>query len=142
MLPPEQHFETPINDYPAMSMHFTNLQQGQQMINDTLHRHEQWQNHIDDRFRAAGTVAAPGGPAVQTAIPWTTAHVDWVGVPNRPDGVPTTTSTILLSSATCSLGESPHKVRTFSPLYILYHLSLVFIPVFTFQYLNSIIKLE
>jgi len=25
MPPPEQHFETPINDYPVMSMHFTNL---------------------------------------------------------------------------------------------------------------------
>ena len=51
MRPPEQHFRAPTNDYPAMSLHLTNLQQGQQAMNDTLRRHEQWQHHIDDRFQ-------------------------------------------------------------------------------------------
>jgi len=51
MPPPEQHFGTPINDYLAISLHLTNLQQGQQTMNDTLHRHEQWQHHIDGSFQ-------------------------------------------------------------------------------------------
>jgi len=39
MPPPEQHFRASVNDYPAMSLHLANLQQGQQAMNDTLHRH-------------------------------------------------------------------------------------------------------
>jgi len=51
MPPPEQHFWTPINDYPAMSLNLANLQYGQQAMKDTLRRHELWQHHIDDRFQ-------------------------------------------------------------------------------------------
>jgi hypothetical protein len=50
MRPPKQHFGTPINDYPAMSLHLINLQQGPQAMSNTLRRHEQWQHHIDDGF--------------------------------------------------------------------------------------------
>jgi hypothetical protein len=47
----EQYFGASFNDYSAMSLHLTNLQQGQQAMNDTLRRHEQWKHHIDDRFQ-------------------------------------------------------------------------------------------
>jgi hypothetical protein len=51
MCPHEQHFGASINDYLAMSLHLINLQQGQQAMNDTLRRHEQWPHHIDDTFQ-------------------------------------------------------------------------------------------
>jgi len=41
MRPPEQHLGASVNDYPAISLHLANLQQGQQAMNDTLRRHEQ-----------------------------------------------------------------------------------------------------
>jgi len=61
-------------------------------------------------------VAAPGGPAVQTTTSRTVAHADWVVVPYRANGIPTTASTTLLSLATFSIGGSPHKVSTSLPL--------------------------
>jgi hypothetical protein len=51
MPPPKQYFGTSVNNYPAMSLHLTNLQQGHQAMNETWRRHEQWQHHIDDRFQ-------------------------------------------------------------------------------------------
>jgi len=51
MRPPKQHFGAPVNDYPPISLHLTNLQQVQQAMNDTLRRHEQWQHQADQQFR-------------------------------------------------------------------------------------------